>query len=574
MVKFKKEFTFWSIIGLVGIVLAVLGFAFIAIGPVNDLMGTPGSSYMVEFGDLLYPLTIAGQETFTLQFVSIFEYLAFAFSILFVALAIVILVLSIIKKKYKLIRLSLVELVLGFFFVYFLLALAYKTEPLLGDEATYQWFTSLLTFDGSFSVGSSIFTYIFVLGGLLILIPSIVLVVLSFIEPTEYKVVTSSVADTSKEDVASKPTDAVSTKDEAVESKPKEAPKAIYVQRYDSYGPGKAVVENKDSVYPKESLDVKPLSRDDVRDVLREELAKKESEKKSLNPYIEGEVKIPEKKPLVEDAVGTSGESLYEEKEVPTPIIITIPKSIDDGDGAVEDKTTVTGLTKEEAVKIINEEINKALTDFKARLATKEDTIIVKVPRMIIKEKVSAPAPVAKTVVPAAAKAPEVVPAPVKEDETTEEEGETTKKIERISFKERIVSADKDIKDSYNELKSLLVSYGLNSRISNGGDTFRLHRVTYCKVTVAGKSLKLYLALDPKDYVNSTYPIKDSSAKEIYKEIPLVFKVKSGLSLRRAQQLIRDCMDKHMVEQIDQVKVVDWVSKLDEAETEADSSDD
>lgn len=154
-------------------------------------------------------------------------------------------------------------------------------------------------------------------------------------------------------------------------------------------------------------------------------------------------------------------------------------------------------------------------------------------------------------------------------------EGEPAEKakIVRIPFDQRMAQADDVVKGSYNELKSLLKSYGLNNRIANGGDSFRLHKVTYCKITIAGKSLKLYLALNPNDYANSTYPIKDASSKAIYKETPLVFKVRSGLSLRRAEELIRDCMDKHGLEQIEQVQVKDWASNLASEHIDEDGDD-
>ena len=149
-----------------------------------------------------------------------------------------------------------------------------------------------------------------------------------------------------------------------------------------------------------------------------------------------------------------------------------------------------------------------------------------------------------------------------------------TPKIIRIPFTVRMESADQGLRDAYNELKSLLKSYGLNNRVSNSGDTFRLHRVTYCKITIAGKSLKLYLALNPADYVDTTYPIKDASSKAIYKETPLVFKVKSGLSLRRGEELIRDCMDKHGLEQVKQLETRDWATDLNSVEFENDDFDD
>ena len=148
-----------------------------------------------------------------------------------------------------------------------------------------------------------------------------------------------------------------------------------------------------------------------------------------------------------------------------------------------------------------------------------------------------------------------------------------TPKIIRIPFTTRMAAADDSLKAAYNEIKSLLKSYGLNNRVSNSGDSFRLHRVTYCKITIAGKSLKLYLALNPEDYADTTYPVKDASSKAIYKETPLVFKVKSGLSLRRGEELIRDCMDKHGLEQIDQVQLKDWASELQNAQVEDDGQD-
>ncbi len=156
--------------------------------------------------------------------------------------------------------------------------------------------------------------------------------------------------------------------------------------------------------------------------------------------------------------------------------------------------------------------------------------------------------------------APVVVVAPVAEEKPAEAPVEKAPII-RIPFTERMLNAEKDMKDNYNELKNEIMSYGVNSRVSNSGDTFRLHRKTYVKLTIAGKSLKLYFALDPKDYADSKMPIDDASKHEVYAEIPLVFKVKSGLSLRRAKDLIRDVMSKDGLEQ-GEVGTVNWVKEL------------
>lgn len=176
--------------------------------------------------------------------------------------------------------------------------------------------------------------------------------------------------------------------------------------------------------------------------------------------------------------------------------------------------------------------------------------------------------------------APEVIPEPVVEETPVIEEPvaevaeESTEKkpIIRIPFRQRMIDAEKEMKDNYNELKNELLAWGLKSRLSSSGDSFRLHCKTYCKISIAGKSLKLYLALKPEDYKDSALPIQDAGKKNIYQEIPLVFKVRSGLSMRRAKALIRDACEADNLEQ-GAIGNEDWASKLS-MEEESDSIED
>ena len=162
---------------------------------------------------------------------------------------------------------------------------------------------------------------------------------------------------------------------------------------------------------------------------------------------------------------------------------------------------------------------------------------------------------------------PEEVVLPVEEAPAEEK-----KPIIRIPFTERMLSADKEMQDNYNELKNEILSYGVNSRVSNSGDTFRLHRKTYVKITIAGLSLKLYFALNPDDYKDSTLPIQNAGHKGIYEEIPLVFKVKSGLSMRRCKQLIQDVFDKNGFEQ-GEIANTNWVEELKNAPSDEGDDD-
>lgn len=153
---------------------------------------------------------------------------------------------------------------------------------------------------------------------------------------------------------------------------------------------------------------------------------------------------------------------------------------------------------------------------------------------------------------------PVIVPeAPVEE---VEEDGEK-KPIIRIPFSERLLASDKSLQDNYNEIKNEIMAYGVHSRVSNSGDTFRLHRKTFVKLTIAGKSLKLYFALNPEDYNSTTFPVQDVSHKNIYAEIPMVFKVKSPLSMKRCKQLIFDVMSQNDLVQGD-IENKDWVNEI------------
>lgn len=130
-------------------------------------------------------------------------------------------------------------------------------------------------------------------------------------------------------------------------------------------------------------------------------------------------------------------------------------------------------------------------------------------------------------------------PAPAPEVLVVAEAAEK-KEYPRTSFLDKMANIDDNLKQKYNELKAHLLSWDLKSRISKSGDTFRKSYKMYARITVSGKSLKLYLALDPKSYEGTTYPVQDVSAKKAFAEIPCMIKVKSDLSLNRAKKLVDD----------------------------------
>ena len=309
-----------------------------------------------------------------------------------------------------------------------------------------------------------------------------------------------------------------------------------------------------------------PISEADVRDVIRQELlAFRESEeekarqreeeaKRKAEEEAKRQAEIEEaKRQAVEEALG-------EQKPAePAPAALT-PEEIrqiiaeEFARQAKPEEEEKPAFDPEAIRELLREELRAAKP-----IAAEQPAPVT----VIVKQPDAEPEPEPVVVVAPQPK-PEPKPAPVvvapaAEPEEAGEEGGN--KIIRIPFPTRMVEAEDEMKANYNELKSEILSYGVKSRVSNSGDTFRLHKVTFVKITIAGKSLKLYFALDPADYANTTLPIQDASHKNIYREIPLVFKVKSELSMRRAKQLIADVMDRHGLEQ-GRVELRDYTESL------------
>lgn len=135
---------------------------------------------------------------------------------------------------------------------------------------------------------------------------------------------------------------------------------------------------------------------------------------------------------------------------------------------------------------------------------------------------------------------------PVEEAET--EEGGAARKIERVPFADKVRKADRDLKNKYDELRQYLALYGLKSRISVDGDSYRLHKVLYVQITIAGKKMKVYYKLNPNDYLTSPIPVRDASKVKKYADIPAQLDVRSDLSVKRAKELIDTVMENAGIE--------------------------
>lgn len=310
--------------------------------------------------------------------------------------------------------------------------------------------------------------------------------------------------------------------------------------------------------------DLRGLLREEVENILETELSKPQVEEKQVEEVkepvapVEETVGYKEIESAKEEVVQQVSQTNVPETrvELTTPVVVAMPAKIEEEKPVEQEET----LTEEDIRGLISSEILSALKDFPKpktkvvhKVITKEVPVEVvkEVPVEVVKEvKVEAPKkeevkeekPVILEEKPAEPQ-PIVKKEPVAPVKRGQEKAVEKGEVVRLNFLERIAEGDQILKDNYNAIKGLLMSYGLKNRLSNTGDTFRLHKKTYAKITCNGDSLKLYLALDPKELINTTaLPVQDVSNKEAYKDIPLAFKVRSELSLRRANELIASCM--------------------------------
>jgi hypothetical protein len=274
------------------------------------------------------------------------------------------------------------------------------------------------------------------------------------------------------------------------------------------------------------------LTSDDLREIIREEMGTSSTG---------GGMKASELRQLIAEEVAKALAADREaaakanaEREARDAALASQVKASNDEVAAVKGNS----LKPEEVRTIVSQELDKRFANGYVAPAPKkeepkpEPVVTPVVVTVVAPKEEPKPEPVV---------APAPVVAPVAEP--------AAPKVVRIPFPTRMLAAEKDLRDNYNEIKAEAMSYGLKSRVSNSGDTFRLHTKTYLKITIAGKGLKIYYAVNPKDYAKGPIPLKDASGKNMYKEIPGCFKVKSELSVKRAKQLIADAVAKDKLEQ-------------------------
>ena len=136
------------------------------------------------------------------------------------------------------------------------------------------------------------------------------------------------------------------------------------------------------------------------------------------------------------------------------------------------------------------------------------------------------------------------------------------------SITANIIQSDDTVKSYYSELKNHILSYkGVKSRISWKFDSYNRGRDQLFKIKLRGKTICLYCALNPDDFDKSKYHHEAIDAK-IFEDVPMLVKIKSGLGLRKAKELVDIEMDGLEIEKNPKAKEVDYVNQYPYEENE------
>ena len=133
------------------------------------------------------------------------------------------------------------------------------------------------------------------------------------------------------------------------------------------------------------------------------------------------------------------------------------------------------------------------------------------------------------------------------------------------SFAQKMLLADEVIQDRYDELKNYALRYKkLKARISKKFDSFNKGRLQFIKLSVAGKTLKLFLNMD----ITTTDPkfhCKDMRDKKTYETVPVLLRIKSGRAVKYAKILIDQCAASHGLVENKKFQEIDAIALVEEA---------
>ena len=121
------------------------------------------------------------------------------------------------------------------------------------------------------------------------------------------------------------------------------------------------------------------------------------------------------------------------------------------------------------------------------------------------------------------------------------------------SFTAKFIQSDDETKQYYTKLKNSLMSYKkIHSRMSWKRETFRSGMKVVARLAFRGKTLCLYLPLDPSQFVESKYHVEDVSNLAMYADTPCAYRINNERRTQYAAELIEMVMTAYNVPKVEE----------------------
>ena len=262
----------------------------------------------------------------------------------------------------------------------------------------------------------------------------------------------------------------------------------------------------------------------------------------------------------------------------------------------VEEKTakeepTYELVIDEEGMNAIAENVSRRLCDMCAECAVQPEEPVEEVAEEPVEETVEEPVveePQVEEVVEEPVVEEPQVEEPVVEEPVTEElavaaeseiqevgdqlvDAETGLVIRlKKSFTAKLKQSEEQVKGYYSDIKNALTSYKkINSNVSWHGDRFNFGRETVAKMAICGKTLCLYLALDPEnpELKQTVYHQKNVGDQREHEATPFMVKIKSDAAAKKAVRLIAILAESKGAVAKENFEAVDYVEEFAYAST-------
>ena len=127
-----------------------------------------------------------------------------------------------------------------------------------------------------------------------------------------------------------------------------------------------------------------------------------------------------------------------------------------------------------------------------------------------------------------------------------------------------LMVAPAETKANFNEVKNYLMMYGAVEKLISRCETFRINdnKTLIAKVAIGGKSIKIFLAIDPLTLEGTKYKYKDYSAKKAYTDVPTLIKVRSARSMKYFKEIVDMMMARFGVEKSEEFESADYLNSL------------